>query len=384
MAIAGTPFAPLRRCAGPAAGPWRFAAGDVVPGDDASGEKTEEATPKKREEARKEGQVAYSTEVNTIGLLLVGCSLLLVFGPQLYQALVGIIRRTLTDLLHLEMRDPEVLRALAFMCSKPLGLTFAVIGLLFITGLVLSLAQVGIRFTTKPLVPKLSRIDPLQGLKRIFGLRGMMRTVFAVIKLALVVAVAWAVLTEAIRSRLFFNFAVEQRLDDTMGLLIGLAFKLIGVLALIAMADFLYQRFQHNKELRMSKQEVKEELKQSDGDPLIKSKIRQVQRQMAQNRMMQEVPSADVVITNPTHVAVALRYDSEHMDAPVVVAKGYDRIAERIKQLAADHAVVQVENVALARALAREVEVGRSIPVSFFEEVAEVLGYVYRLNRAAM
>ncbi len=355
-----------------------------MPGDDASGEKTEEATPKKREEARKEGQVAYSTEVNTIGLLLVGCSLLLVFGPQLYQALVGIIRRTLTDLLHLEMRDPEVLRALAFMCSKPLGLTFAVIGLLFITGLVLSLAQVGIRFTTKPLVPKLSRIDPLQGLKRIFGLRGMMRTVFAVIKLALVVAVAWAVLTEAIRSRLFFNFAVEQRLDDTMGLLIGLAFKLIGVLALIAMADFLYQRFQHNKELRMSKQEVKEELKQSDGDPLIKSKIRQVQRQMAQNRMMQEVPSADVVITNPTHVAVALRYDSEHMDAPVVVAKGYDRIAERIKQLAADHAVVQVENVALARALAREVEVGRSIPVSFFEEVAEVLGYVYRLNRAAM
>ncbi|MFW6239591.1 MAG: EscU/YscU/HrcU family type III secretion system export apparatus switch protein, partial [Thermodesulfobacteriota bacterium] len=310
-----------------------------MPGDDASGEKTEEATPKKREEARKEGQVAYSTEVNTIGLLLVGCSLLLLFGPQLYQALVGVVRRTLTDLLHLELRDPEVLRMLAFMCGKPLGLTFAVVGLLFIAGLVLSLAQVGIHFTSKPLVPKLSRIDPMQGLKRIFGLRGLMRTVFAVVKLTLVVAVAWAVLAEAIRSRMFFNFAVEQRLDDTMALLIGLAFKLIAVLALIAMADFLYQRFQHNKELRMSKQEVKEELKQSDGDPLIKSKIRQVQRQMAMNRMMQEVPSADVVITNPTHVAVALRYDSDHMDAPVVVAKGYDRIAQRIKQIAAENAV---------------------------------------------
>ena len=181
-------------------------------------------------------------------------------------------------------------------------------------------------------------------------------------------------------SQIRYMFNLEAQLIDGAWLMFQVGMTLSLVLALIAALDFLYQRFQHDKDLRMSKQEVKEEMKQSDGDPLVKQRIRQVQRQMAQQRMMEEVPQADVIITNPTHVAVALKYDAESMGAPVVVAKGYDLVAQRIKSIAAEHNIVQIENVPLARALAKDVEIGQAIPVDHYQAVAEVLSMVYKLK----
>jgi flagellar biosynthetic protein FlhB len=159
--------------------------------------------------------------------------------------------------------------------------------------------------------------------------------------------------------------------------------KLASVLFIIAAGDFIFQRIQHTKDLMMTKQEIKEEIKQSEGDPLIKSKIRQIQRQMAQRRMMQEVPKADVIITNPTHVAVALKYDKATMAAPIVLARGYDDVAQRIKAIAAEHGIVQVENIALARALAKELDVGDAVPVKWYQAVAEILSMVYKLKKPA-
>ena len=173
---------------------------------------------------------------------------------------------------------------------------------------------------------------------------------------------------------------LRERFGEKVWILFYLALLLATVLGVIAVFDYVYQRWQHAKDQRMTKQEVKEEHKQAEGDPLLKGKIRQIQRQMAQQRMMEEVPKADVVITNPTHVAVALRYDATEMLAPIVVAKGYDAVAQRIKRVAAENDVIQVENVPLARALAKSVDIGHPIPTDMFQAVAQVLSHVYKLK----
>jgi flagellar biosynthetic protein FlhB len=210
-----------------------------------------------------------------------------------------------------------------------------------------------------------------------------MRFVVNLLKLTLVVILAWYLLSEDIPRLLAVKRDATERLAVESWVIFVLVIKLASVLFIIAAADFLFQRWQHVQDLMMTKQEVKEEIKQSEGDPLVKGKIRQIQRQIAQRRMMQEVPKADVVITNPTHVAVALKYDKSTMAAPVVVAKGYDEVAQRIKAIAAEHGVVQVENVPLARALAKELDVGDVVPVKWYQAVAEVLSMVYKLKKTA-
>lgn len=351
-----------------------------MPEDTSGGEKTEEPTPRKRMQAREEGQVAFSAEVNSAVVLLCGFGLLIFFGPTAYESLRGSMRLCFGGALTWELDAGDNLRLLFAQQQGVILLALGFMGALFLLALLLSTAQVGLQFTLKPLQPKWQRISPASGLKRLFGLRGLMRFVFAVVKMGLIVSVAVAVLTTAIPSQLYHSFDLATRFADAGWLIILLALKLAGVLGIVALFDFLYQRWQMNKDLMMTKQEVKEESKQSDGDPQVKGKIRQLQREMAQQRMMQEVPDADVVITNPTHVAVALKYDRERMGAPVCVAKGYDLIAARIKRIAGEHDVVQVENVALARALAKAVDIGRPIPVDFYQQVAEVLSYVYKLQ----
>jgi flagellar biosynthetic protein FlhB len=351
-----------------------------VPEDTSGGEKTEEPTPRKRMQSREEGQVAYSAEVNNAAVLLVGFGLLIFFGPTAYEALMASMRICFRDALTWELTESDNLTLLFAQQAGVIELTIGFMGALFLLALLLSTAQVGLQFTAKPLMPKWQRISPLAGLKRLFGLRGLMRFIFALLKLILIVSVATYVLTNNVPSQLYHNFDLRSRFAESGWLIILLALKLAGVLGVVAFFDFLYQRWQMTKDMMMTKQEVKEEFKQSDGDPMVKNKIRQIQRQMAQQRMMQEVPSADVVITNPTHVAVALRYDREEMGAPICVAKGYDLIAQRIKQIAAENNVIQVENVPLARALAKVVDVGKPIPVDFYQQVAEVLTHVYKLK----
>ncbi len=348
-----------------------------------SGEKSEQPTPKKRSDAREEGQVAFSSEVNTSGMLLIGFAALSVFAPWFWATMSGMMRRAFEHDMAREFEDASDLAALALAYLPVAGWLLSLLGIFALAGIVISLAQVGWHPTLKPLVPKFARVNPLTGFGRVFGRRGLMRFVFSLIKLILIGSVAWHLLADSIPGDIFVRADLSGRLVSEARDLWELAMKLAAVLAIVAFSDYIFQRFQHTQDLKMTKQEVKEEYKQADGDPLVKGKIRQIQRQMAQRRMMQEVPKADVVITNPTHVAVALKYDKDQPNsAPIVVAKGYDAVAQRIKQIAAENGITMVENIPLARALAKEVEIGRAIPVKWYTAVAEVLAMVYRLKKA--
>lgn len=347
------------------------------------GEKTEMPTPKRLEDARLEGQVSFSAEVNIAALLLIGFCTLAVIGPWAWTSMTAMTRWAMGDALKIELDSRESMRAFGEQLMMSAGWLAPLFGILFIAGLGLSIAQVGLRFTAKPLIPKLTRISPMTGFQRLFGMRGLMRFVVNFLKLTVVIILSWYLLSDDIPRMITMKRDAAERLAVESWVIFMLVVKIAAVLFIIAAGDFLFQRYQHTQDLMMTKQEIKEEMKQSEGDPLVKSKIRQIQRQIAQRRMMQEVPKADVVITNPTHVAVAIRYDKETMAAPIVVAKGYDEIAQRIKALATEHNIVQVENVPLARALAKELDIGDPIPVKWYQAVAEVLSMVYKLKKPA-
>jgi flagellar biosynthetic protein FlhB len=347
------------------------------------GEKTELPTPRRLEKAREEGQVAFSTEINVAVLLILGLCLLALMAPWFWSAAASCIKHACTDGLRWDGTLDTVVGLVLADAAPLLWWALPFLATMLIAGVALSLLQVGWQPTLKPLMPKPDKLNPITGFGRLFGLRALMRFVFNLLKLSVVIAVAWWAVGNLLPHEIRPVPDVGRRLAQDLWLLFGLAMKLCGVLLLIGFADMLYQRWQHRRDLMMTKQELREEFKQSEGDPLMKGRIRQVQRQIAQRRMMQEVPKADVVITNPTHVAVALKYDRGQMAAPVVVAKGYDAMAQRIKALAREHGVTLVENVTLARALAKEVEIGRPVPVKWYQAVAEVLAMVYKLKQGA-
>ena len=318
----------------------------------------------------------------TAGILLVGFSTLAVFGRDLWDALAIAVRRSVSEHLTTEIIGFESVLRLLGQYLPVVGVLAIFLGIILVTVVAMGLAQVGLHLTWKPLMPKLNRISPLTGFGRIFGMRGLVRVLVSALKMALIGTVAWHSIAADIPRQMAMDDRIGYRMGVEIDSLLGLALRLVGVMVAIAVIDYIYQRYQHSKDLMMTKQEVKEEYKQSEGDPLVKGKIRQIQRQMAQKRMMQEVPKADVVITNPTHVAVALKYDKDGMAAPEVVAKGYDEVAQKIKAIAKEHGIPQVENVPLARALAKEVEIGRAIPTKWYQAVAEVLAVVYKLKKA--
>jgi flagellar biosynthetic protein FlhB len=344
------------------------------------GEKTEDPTPKKLRDAREEGQVAMSPEINSTVLLLLGLLALLIFGPLFYQAFATALRQSLLENIRWDGSVNELSAILLQQFGGPGSVLLAFASLAAIAAFVVVCAQVGLTVTLKPLIPKPDKLNPLTGFKRLFGLRGLVKFLVNLAKLILVLVIAVWYLRDIIPEQIVFKPDLAERFAAVCWMILLFGIILVAVLLVVAICDMVYQRWQHHKDMMMTKQEIKEEMKQSEGDPLVKGKIRQIQRRMAQQRMMQEVPSADVVITNPTHVAVALRYDQHTMHAPICVAKGYDLVAQRIKRIAAEHGVVQVENIDLARALAKKVEIGAPIPVDFFKQVAEVLTYVYRLK----
>jgi flagellar biosynthetic protein FlhB len=352
-----------------------------VPENTSGGEKTEQPTPKRLTDARDEGQVCMSSEVNIAGLLLVGFCTLAVMAPQFWNAMSGVMRYALYEALNWDLSDHQSLRALSIEIGMALKWLVPFFAVMFLTGLALCTAQVGVHISLKPLMPKLSRISPMTGFGRLFGMRGLMRLVVNLCKLTLVLLVSYYVIADDLPRIMGMKGDVGERLAHDAWLIFALVIKLVAVLLIIAAADYIYQRIQFIRDLMMTKQEVKDEMKQAEGDPHIKGRIRKLQREMARRRMMQEVPKADVVITNPTHVAVALKYDRLKMFAPVVVAKGYDEVAQRIKELAREHDIVQVENITLARALAKEVDIGKAIPTKWYMAVAEVLTLVYKLKK---
>lgn len=349
-------------------------------------EKTEPATPRRRQEARRKGQVARTPELGT-ALVILACL------PAVHSLLgsMGDSAARFTEDVYTYALVPDDLtagtvhRLLTEMAVVAVRTVWPVLALAFVLGTASQVAQVGFLVAGEAVKPKAERINPVQGLKRMFSKRAVVELLKAVLKVVLISGICYSLVKGALP--LFPQLALLEPLEAVtlvgqlvvrMGLTAGI------VLLVIAVGDYAFQRFELNKSLRMSKQELKEELRQSEGDPQVRARLRQRQRELAMGRMMADVPKADVVITNPVHIAVALQYDPNAMNAPVVLAKGAGRVAERIKEIAREHRIAVVENVWLARTLFDTVPVGREIPAELYQAVAEVLAFVYRLRRRTL
>ena len=349
----------------------------------AEAEKTEEPTPKKRKDAREEGQVLQSREVTSAFILLATFVGLKVFGKHMLNYLIKFMTDTyktienVDELFYENNLMPNFLKIVAAFA----GLVAPILFVAFLAALLINYVQVGFLFTTKPLNIKLSRINPIEGFKRLFSKRALVELIKSILKIILIGYTAYSFMKKNITQVLSLS-KLEPTiiLKNFTSLAFSFSIKIVGVLMVLAFLDYLFQWREYEKNLMMTKQEIKEEYKQTEGDPLVKSKIREKQRRIAMSRMIQEVPKADVIITNPTHLAIAIKYDKDLYGAPYIIAKGADIIAENIKKVGKEHSVPVVENKPLARALYDSVDVGDLIPEELYEAVAEVLAYVYSLK----
>ncbi len=349
----------------------------------AEAEKTEKPTPKKRRDARVEGQVLQSREVTGAFILLSVFLGFKIFGKYIINYLTDFmidVYRTIENVDELFYENNLMIEFTKIIFAF-IGLITPIILIAFLSALFINHLQIGFLFTTKPLKIKLNRINPIEGFKRLFSKRALVELVKSILKIFFIGYVAFNFIKKNI-----VQIISLSRLETTIilknlaNLTFGFAIRIVGVLMVLAFLDYLFQWRQHEKELKMTKQEVKEEYKQTEGDPLIKSKIREKQRRIAMSRMIQEVPKADVIITNPTHIAIAIKYDKDVYPAPYLLAKGVDLIAENIKNIGKKHSVPVIENKPLAKALYASVEIGDLIPENLYEAVAEVLAYVYSLK----
>jgi flagellar biosynthetic protein FlhB len=345
-------------------------------------EKTEQATPKKKEDARKKGQVARSTELSSVAILAASLLALWGLGGYMRSRLEEIMLYSFVGIFDVELDALSIQSHIHRWMFDFVILLCPLFLFLAITAVAVNVAQVGILLSTTSLEPKANRISPMSGIKRIFSAKGMVELAKGLFKIAIIAVVVYKTLlseTETMRS--MFDMDVAKIFSLSGDLILSLGFRIVMLLLILAIIDYAFQRFDYEKNLRMTHQEVKQELKQQEGDPLIRSRIRSLQREMSQRRMMDDVGSADVVVTNPTHVAVALRYDPATMPAPLVVAKGQRLMAQRIKDLARESKIPLVENKPLARTLYKAVQVGDQIPDELFRATAEVLAFVFQLKQ---
>jgi flagellar biosynthesis protein FlhB len=346
-----------------------------------SQEKTEKATPQKRQESRRKGQVAKSAEVS-MAFIMLGVFLFLYFsGGWMLEGFLTIFKANFFEYIHWEITPYTVRTLFEQMTLAAIKIAAPVMVIAFVFAVFSNYIQVGFLFTAEPLKAKFERINPIQGAKRIFSVRSLVELLKSLFKIGLISTVVglllWLKKDEV--------FLLSQKSIGDGLVLVGSLTVQIGltvaiILLFLSLLDYMYQRFEFEKNIRMSKQDIKDEYKKSEGDPLVKSKRREKQREMSMNRMMQEVPHADVVITNPTHYAVALKYDAVNMNAPTITAMGKDFVAQKIKETAKEHGVVIMENKPLARALYAQAEIGDVVPEELFQAVAEVLAYVYSLK----
>lgn len=346
-----------------------------------NGEKTEDATPKRKEEARKKGQVAKSVEINSAFVILAAFLSLKVIGVYIYDELASYMRFIYVSFSNTDFTINFVQKIFFDFGIVFLKTSLPIMFAILITSILINFFQVGFNFSLEPLMPQLDRLNPLSGFKRIFSKRSLVELLKSIFKIMIVGYFIYNfIIAETEQLPKLIGAELFDSLRMTAALILDLVFQISGVMLVLAALDFFYQHWEHNQSLKMSKQELKEEYKQTEGNPQIKGKIKERQRAMAMRRMMQEVPKADVVVTNPTHFAVALKYDNT-MAAPMVVAKGQDIMAMRIKDIAKEHRVTIVENKPLARALYGSTEVGDIVPQELYKSVAEVLAYVYRLKK---
>lgn len=302
-------------------------------------------------------------------------------GPTMIQRASTLTQRCLGFVPREDITLLGVQNGLAQLLLDTVVIVAPLMGAVVLAGFAANALQVGLVLSGEPLSPKGSRLDPIAGIGRMFSVRSAVELIKGLAKTALIAYMVFAFLKAEYPTVVRLMGADPGQIAAGIGgLMFRMLFRAAIALLVIAAVDYGFQRYQHEKNLRMTKQEVKEDFKRSEGDPLVKSRIRQRQRQMARNRMMQQVPEADVVVTNPTHYAVALKYDADTMTAPVVLAKGQRLVAERIKEIARESKVPMVENVELARALYKSTEVGDEVPAALYLAVAEILAYVYRLS----
>lgn len=345
-------------------------------------DKTEKATPKKRAELRKKGQVMQSREVTSNLILLITFIAIRVFGSFLYQEISSVFRVFLTGTSQYNLQEPaEAMRIFSFVVFKILKMTAPFFIIVVLMGFLGSYVQIGFLFTTETLKPKFSNLNPINGIKRLFSVRSFFELLKSIAKVIIISWVAWSSIKSEFNDMMkLMNLEIGPLIMYIINTSLDIAIKICFALLAVSIVDYFFQWRRHEKDIRMSKQEIKEEYKQLEGNPEIKSRIKQKQREISMRRMLQEVPKADVVITNPTHFAVAIKYEPEKMSAPYVVAKGADYMAQRIKQIAMDNKVHIMENKPLAQALFSTVDVGKAVPPELYKAVAEVLAFVYNLE----
>ena len=346
-----------------------------------AGEKTEKATPKKKQEARRKGQVAKSAELPSSLIFLFIFISFYILGSYFGERLLMIYHKILYQYISWEVTSSNLQLIMLELLTDIMWIMIPIFLVTAIAATIGNLMQVGFLFTGEPIKFKLEHLDPIKGFKRIFSKRALVELLKSIFKIIIVSYVTFSVVWN--QKDVLFQFS-HMQLGDILAAIGKLIFE-IGIraavlLIILSVLDYLYQKYEHEKNLRMSKQDIKDEYKKTEGDPLIKSKIKERQRQMAMSRMMQAVPEADVVITNPTHFAVAIKYKPEEMEAPQVIAKGQDHIALKIKELAKENNIVTVENKWLARAIFAQVEIGEAVPAELYQAVAEVLAYVYKIK----
>ncbi|MCW3488731.1 flagellar biosynthesis protein FlhB [Dethiobacter alkaliphilus] len=344
------------------------------------GDKTEEATPKRKQEARKKGQVVKSAELNSAVNLLVMTALFMAVGQFLFNHLA----QTMMRFLQMDGRllTPGNLNALTMRAFGDFFLFMApVFAVSLIAGLAVNYLQVGFLFTTEPLNPQFNRLNPAEGFKKIASKRALFELAKSLLKVLLVGFVAFLFVRGNLENLLATLYQDAAGVWETLrALSLNLALRIAALFLALSVLDYIYQRYEHNQNLKMSKQEIKEEHKQMEGDPQLKSQLRERQRSIATQRMMQDVPEATVVITNPTQLAVAIRYREDRDEAPTVVAKGAALMAKRIRETAKENNVPIMENKPVARMLYDQVEIGQEIPVDLYQAVAEILALVYKLR----
>ena len=344
-------------------------------------QKTEEATPRRLLEAREKGQVMTSQEVSHLAVMIGGALIAGFLGPFLAYKILGVSGGLLQNFHAIRVDAANignVFNEVALELTIGIGPTIILLMALAVAG---KLVVSGLVFSSDSLTPKIERISPIKGVTRLISIKSLVEFLKGILKLTIVATIVGMVAVPQLdRVEVLMQMDVAQTADETRLLIAQMFVVAIFVMGIIAGLDYIYQRFEFLKQMRMTKQQVKDELKQSDGDPLVRGRLRQIRADRARARMMAAVPTADVVVTNPTHFAVALKYESEIMSAPRVVAKGVDEVAFRIRDLANDNDVPIVENPPLARALFAAADLDDEVPSEHYKAVAEIISYVFQLK----
>lgn len=344
-------------------------------------ERTEQATPRRREKAREDGMVARSADLNAAAVLVLGFLSLLFLGPYMAGQTADTMRNLMAHAPSIAAQDPTFRTVFTDNIVRFFVIAGPLMGILLVVGFGASVAQVGFHISPNAIAPKLDKLDVMKGLQRLWSMRSLVVMVRDTLKLIVVGLVAWKVIVAEVPQFFQLSDMSTGQLAVAIGKLsLGIGLKIGAAVLVIAALDFAWQRYDFEKSIRMSRQELKDEFKDTEGSPMVKMRVRQIQREMARKRMMAAVPTADVVITNPIHLAVAIKYNTDEQAAPFVVAKGERLVAQRIKEIAKEHGIPVIEDVSLARALFKLCDVGQMIPETLYRAVAEILAYVYKLN----